>query len=205
MNKTTELVFAGIAVLLIVVSLVFVFSVPMQKHRFELESDGVLFVSDFAHPGEQLKSFSKSNSFIISSEFLESGTTSFMTQALTLFSSVLVTEDKFVVVVAKTVDGSGNLLVGCDTNDGNKLVNRQISAKECNELFENSPHTVFFVALPDASLPQSRVTVFENSVLIEPNSFEDVPKVCFLVLKTMYSDSAETVDLINRMLELVKV
>ncbi|MBI2597827.1 MAG: hypothetical protein HYW50_01390 [Candidatus Diapherotrites archaeon] len=58
--------------------------------------------------------------------------------------------------------------------------------------------------MPDSSLSKSRVIVFENSVLIEPNSFEEVARVSFLVAKTMFADSAEIIEIINGLVNVVK-
>ncbi len=143
------------------------------------------------------------SSFVVSSEFAPTGSSSFMAEPLTLFNSVLVAQGKFVVTLAKSVDSKGTL-VSCDTNDGNNLVNRKISAAECSAIFGSSPHAVILVKLPDSTLSKSRVTVLENSVVIEPNSFSDVSRVSFLVLKTMFADSQEIVDLINNIVGRVK-
>ena len=204
MKKTTELFLAGIAIFLILLSLVVIFSVNPQQYAYEFEAENVLFVSNFAPPGEQLQKLKEKESFIIASEFLEKGTTSFMTEPITLFNSIFVAQDKLIITVAKTVDLQKNLL-SCDTNDGDKLTNRQMNTAECEDFLENSPHTIFLVLLPNSNLEKSKVTVFENSVLIEPNSFEDVSRVSFLILKTMYSDSKEIIGLINGLVEVVRV
>lgn len=203
MKKSTEVAIAGLFVVLILLSVYLILAAPKEQGGFSLEQGGVLFVSNIAPPGGQLQLLGQRNSFVVSSEFAPTGSTSFMAEPLTLFNSVLVAQGKFVVTAAKSLDSKGNLL-GCDTNDGNNLVNRKIDAAECDAIFGNSPHAVILVRLPDSTLPKSRVTVLENSVVIEPNSFSDVSRVSFLVLKTMYSDSQEIVDLINNIVGQVK-
>ncbi len=203
MKKSTELAVAAILVFLILASVFFIFSTPKQDFAFSFEQDNVQFVSNIGPPGELLRGFGSRNSFVVGSEFAETGSAAFMSEPLTLFNSVLVAQGKFVVTVAKTVDAE-KAVVFCDTNDGNKMVTRQISAQECETIFDASHHVVILVKLPDSSLSKSRVTVLENGVVIEPNSFPEVSRVSFLVLKTMYADSQETISLINRIVGAVK-
>lgn len=203
MKKSTELAVAAALVFLILASVFFIFSAPKQDFAFSFEQDNVQFVSDVGQPGDLLRGFGSRNSFVVGSEFAQSGSAAFMTEPLTLFNSVLVAQGKFVVTVAKTVDAKKDVAF-CDTNDGNKLVNRRMTAQECGQIFDSSPHVVVLVKLPDSSLSKSRVTVLGNGVVIEPNSFPEVSRVSFLVLKTMYADSQDIIDLINSIVGAVK-
>ncbi len=204
MKKSSELFLVAVALLLIFLSVMVIISFKPKQFSYEFETANVLFVSNDAHPGELLQKIKDRDSFVVASEFLPTGTTSFMTQPLTLFNSVFVAQDKFVVTVAKTVSSDG-VLVSCDTNDGNRLSNRPMSAQECTDLLAKSDFTVFLVKLPNSSLSKSRVFVSENSVVIEPTSFEEVSRVSFLVLKAMYADSEEIINLINNFLRVIKV
>ena len=202
MNKSTESFLAVAAVLVILLSAIAVLSFEPKAHAFEFEAEGVRFGSDVMHPGEQLRALAKRDSFLVTSEFLERGTTSFMTQPITLANSVFVVQGKFVIVVAQTLDSQGNIL-SCDTNDGDKLTNRPLTALECRELLDNPAHTLFLVKLPNPALSKPKVTVSQNKVVMEPKSFEDVSRMSFLVLRTMYSDSQQTIDLINDLVDRV--
>ncbi|MBI2597828.1 MAG: hypothetical protein HYW50_01395 [Candidatus Diapherotrites archaeon] len=85
MKKNTELLLAGIAVVVIVASLLYIFSYRQQEFAFSFEAENVLFASNVKNPGEQLRELSRRSSFLVVSDFLERGTASFMTQPITFY------------------------------------------------------------------------------------------------------------------------
>lgn len=192
-------------VLLVVIFLLgsFIFSNVFKAHAFESEHEGVSFVSDYAEPIGFLKAVPMGfNDFAISPEFSETGSTSFMTQGLTLFNSVLIAKGEKVETIARVVDFEQRLLY-CQVNDGNVLENRRIEASECQSKLDSQKGVVFFLELPDSKLSLSTVEVFENKVYIRPKTFEEVARVSFLVLSIMYPDAREIIESLNDILDRV--
>ncbi|MBI4044323.1 MAG: hypothetical protein HY392_01295 [Candidatus Diapherotrites archaeon] len=199
-----NVVLAVVLLLLIFFLGSFIFSGVFQAREFESEFENVLFVSDYAEPIGFLKAVPGGfNDFAVSPEFSEVGSTSFMSQGLTLFNSVLVAKGKKVETIARVVDFEQQLLY-CQVNDGNVLENQRIEAPDCSEKLESFPGLVFFIELPDAALSKSSVEVSEGRVYLRPRSFEEVARVSFLVLSIIYPDAGAVIDSMNRVLDRVQ-
>lgn len=178
----------------------FIFSSVFKAHSFESEFENVLFVSDYAEPTGFLKAVPAGfNDFAVSPEFSEKGSTSFMTQGLTLFNSVLVAKGKKVETIARVVDFEQKILY-CQVNDGNVFENKRIEPPECKARLDNPQGFVFFLELPDSSLSKSSVEVSEGRVYLRPKRFEEVAPVSFLVLSIMYPDAGAVIESMNLVL-----
>ena len=179
----------------------FIFSSVFRSHVFETELEGVLFVSDYAEPAGFFSAVPAGfNDFVVSPEFSETGSTSFMSQSLALFNSVLVAKGKNVETVARVVDFEQKILY-CQVNDGNVLENQRIESLACKEKLENFPGLVFFIELPQVELSRPMVEVFENRVVLRPRVFEEVAPMSFLVLSKMYPDAAQIIESMNLVLD----
>ena len=199
MEKKQEFFIAVIALFLISLSFFVILSEFSQEFKYSVSRDGVEFVSNEAPPGELMQGLSEKSSFIVVSEFRPgTGTTTVMAEPLTMFNSVLVSLGKNVVTIAKETDATGKI-TACQTNDGNVLENRRITVEECSQLLSDSSRARIIVGFPSNS-GSSLVIVSSGLVEIQPASLEEVTPVTFLALQTMYSDSREILEQINRVI-----
>ena len=194
--KKQHLFVSVILVFLIIVFSWFILSNSLQVHEFEFESNDVLFFSDDMHPGEFLSEAAQKDNFVVSPEYYESGSTFFMTQGLTLFNSVLIAQGKQVETLARVVSVD-KVLLYCQSNEGDTRENNRIEASECMGRLSQTEKTFFLIDLPNSSLNKPTVEVAANKLIVTPKTYEDVSRVSFLVLITMFPDAQATIDLIN--------
>ncbi len=189
--------------IVILVFVSFIASTLFKSYAFEFESQDIQFVSNYKHPGEFLKEAASQGSFIVSPQFAETGSTSFMAESLTLFNSVLIAKGKVAITVAR-VAGPDKALLYCQTNDGNVLVNDRIESPECLSRLEYPQSIIFFVNLPDPSLSKSTVEVKPNQVIITPRDFSEVSRVSFVVLTAVFPDTPQIIDQVNGVLDRIE-
>lgn len=182
----------------------FIFSSYSAQFAYSFESENVLFVSNTVHPGEFLSSVGSKDYFMVSPAFYESGSTSFMTESLTLFNSVLIVKGKSVKTLARVVDPQKNLLY-CQSNDGNVLENFQVDTALCMQELGSFQGIVFEIELPDPSLSKSMVEISGNRVILSPKDYSEVPRVSFVVISTIFPDASEIIGSVNEVLSRVGV
>lgn len=194
--KKQHMIISGILVVIIFFFSLFIFSSIFKENVYELESKGLLFVSDSLHPTQFFGIASATQSFVVSPQFAETGSTSFMTESLALFNSVLISNDKKVETVARVV-GPDKSLLYCQVNDGNVLSNRRIESAECMQRLDSTQKIVFFVELPDDSLSRSKVEVFSNKVIVRAKNFAEVSPASFVLLESIFPNAAQVVEGVN--------
>ena len=64
---------------------------------------------------------------------------------------------------------------------------------------------IILIELPNENLEISEAILEKNRITILPNSFDEVSRVSFVVLKTMYGDSEEIIAQINEILGRISV
>lgn len=172
----------------------------LNPYKYSTVENGVEFLSDVQSPDAQLAALAEKRLFIVSPELYGQGTAnSYMASSLVVFNAVLKANGRTAVSLARVLDEDGTLLF-CQTNEGQALTNREISAEECEGWLADSEYVKVMVSMPDASLKMPRVIATKGSILIMPDSFQSVSSVSFRALEKMYPNSAEIIDEINRML-----
>lgn len=198
-NISLAIVFVAIVVIALLVTML-IFP-PEQPYKYTVSRNGVAFLSNEANPSELLSELKSEYAFVVSPEVVEQGTINqYMTQSLTLFSALLTSKGKTVISLPRLVDDSHSIL-SCQTNDGNRYVARKITAEECLEKLSDSSVAVIKIDLPDDSLSQPQIILESNNIWIKPKTYSDVSSTSFTLLEGMYADSAETIDLFNRILQ----
>ncbi|MFH1587319.1 MAG: hypothetical protein ABID38_05660 [Candidatus Diapherotrites archaeon] len=205
MNKNQQIVVSAIVILLILAFAYIIFQDMNKRYEYEFVEENIKFASNYNPPGEYLISLKNENEFIISPTFYERGpATAIMTGSLVLFNSILIANGKDVVTLGRVVDPENNLLY-CQTNEGDVLVNEKIELEECKNMLNTDEKAIIFIELPNENLDISEAILEKNRITIRPNSSDEVSRVSFVVLKTMYSDSEEIIAQINEILGKISV
>lgn len=204
MNKNQQLVASAAVILLILLFAYIIFQDVNKSYEYEFVEQNIKFASNYKPPGEYLSSLKNETGFIVSPTFYGRGpANAVMTGSLVLFNSILIANGKDVVTLGRVVDLENNLLY-CQTNEGDVLVNEAIEIEECQNIL-NADKVIIFIELPNEDLEISNVILGENKITIMPNSFDEVSRVSFVVLKTMYGDSEEIIAKINEIMGRISV
>lgn len=196
--KQKLLIFISIVLLFFIVLLVLLnfFLFQQKEFAFIEDENGLLFASNTGNPKSILAELSKNGSFVVSPVFLKNnGNNSLMTNPLNLFSGVIVYNSRTVVSLIREMDSEK--ILSCQTNDGSEKVNRQISAKECEELFNDRKKTIILIEFPDNKQRKTMVIVESNKIWIVSRSFAELEKASFLVSKAMFPNAEKAVSAIN--------
>lgn len=200
MSQNRNFFITAIVVFLIIISILIIIANLPEENRYSFIEEGVEFISYDRNPGEYIMQLSTENSFIVSPMFEESSlVNAHMTDSLTMFSAVLTAQRREVIAVGRLYDSSGNMQK-CQTNDGDYRVNREITIEECNSILSSPDKVKFLISFPDSSLERAQVIVEENKVTIKPRTYDDTARIPFLILKTMFADSEQTINEINSVL-----
>jgi len=170
-----------------------------EKFKFEAIEGGVVFQSSERQPSEFLKALKDYNEFVIVlSSSSASEDISARGNTMIMFQSILTANKKKAIsLIRNFAKGS---LASCNTNYGLAQLNEQIDPKACNELLDSNRAFVFLEA-SNPELRQPSVFLEKNSIFLKTVKDSEMQDVGFLVLKTMYSDSEEVVNLINGFLK----
>jgi hypothetical protein len=201
MLKQKKLVLAALAVILVGLAAslalyTFVLKPQTENYAYKLDYQGMLFLSNEAEPSDYLRAFSSFNEFIVAPYFDEDNVP-LMTKPLVLFQGILSAKQKRVISLALVF--KGNELKSCQTNDGNALVNKEISVGECNALLSSYVPKIM-ISKPDKSLKQSKIILGNNSIIINPKDDYDLMNSSYSVLRTMFVDIEETIQKINKVI-----
>lgn len=200
MDKNHQFYVTVIVAILIIIAGVFVFLNTDFGERNIVIRDNIEFVSDY-ETIEILNEIKLSKLFILSPEFVEQGPeNSFMTSVITIFSTVLIAKEKDVIIVGRILDANGNL-IECQSNKGDVRTNEVIDLDECKQLISDPNNVRILVSLPDASLSMSRVVLEPKTIIITPNSFEDIAHVSFVMVDSLYDDSEQIIENVNVFVE----
>lgn len=195
-NKSLVLVFVAIVAMVIVVYMLFFHQSP--TYSFQVEKNNVVFLSNDAQPSDVLARLRLDERFVVSPQLAQEGTVNqYMAQSLALFTAVLSAKGRTVVSLVQLVDAEGNI-IDCQTNDGNKMVSRDVNLSECAEKLSGTQHVVVVIRLPDSKLAKSQVVLEGNKVVITPKSYNEVSLSCFTTLEGLYPDAADIIKKLNQ-------
>lgn len=191
-----------VVVFLIFASLLAIFSQPARTPKYSAIHEDVEFLGTSRPPGEYLAEFSSRRAFIVSPEFPEGSAGQPMVDALTLFSVVLVGNNKKVVSLARVTGSSGQLLK-CQTNRGDARTNEEISAEECSRMLDDASYARILISMPQKA-ERSQIILSENQAVVKPKSQEDTGRASMVLLKAMYNNSEDVISQINKALEALR-
>ncbi len=204
MNKNQQIVVSAAVILLILLFAYIIFQDMNKSYEFEIVEQNIKFASNNKIPGEYLSLLKNEKEFIISPAFYEQGpANAVMTNSLVLFNSILIANGKDVITLGRVVDPENNLLY-CQTNEGDVMVNEEIGIEECQNML-NLDKVIILIEIPDETLEISEAILENNKITLKPNSFDEVSRVSFVVLQTMYSDSEEIIAKINEIMGRISV
>jgi hypothetical protein len=191
-NKKSLMIFASIALLLVILFLVYsLFMSSPYKYSFNI--NGVDFVSNTYTPSEFFKGFNDKNSFVVSMDVVNNASNSWVVNSMNLWLIALNADKKNTVLVVKNVDLKGNI-VNCLTNDSNVLQSRELSADECKLVLSDSNKAQVVVALSNKDqvlLEQNKITVFASGT-------KTISHVNYYAIKEMYSNFDDILAIINQ-------
>jgi len=184
-----------------IIALVFLyFSFSEEKYQYEVQLENIAFKSNtYPDPKVFLKEIKERYYFIVSPELdYESKNNNSVNSINTLFVGVLSGLDKNVVTLIRVLDERNDLNY-CQTNYGNIEVNERISVQECMVLLEDKSAVKIKASLPNDSLRLSEVILSRNSIEIKPKTVSEGTRISTLLLRAMYEETEEIIELINRL------
>ncbi len=203
MKKSTQFYLTVLVGALIIASAIIVIQDFLVPTGNVAEVENIEFSSKGGQLAGLFSDIRERQSFIVSPEFYEKGAiNSYMAKSLALFNGILIANGKSVISMPRVIDLQQKTLY-CQTNDGNVLGNRRVEVDECNAFLNDETFFKVSIAVPDNSLPKSRVVVAENSIEIYPKNYDDVSRASYVTLKTIYSNSPEIIARINAILKKV--
>lgn len=168
-----------------------------KPYQFVIDEKTVQFVSSEQPIAQGLKQFSQGNRFLVEIEAQEAGPLNqYMSNALNLFTVLLIANQKEVTVLTFVKSGSNELL-NCRTNRGDVLTDDELTVEECG-LFEKAfVGNKVKVLLPDAKLSKTQVVVTANQVTILTKDPQDIAIASFSTLSKMFENASSQLDNIN--------
>lgn len=202
MKHSTTIYVSVAVVFLIVIAGLVIFQEVFKPFGHTIVVENIEFRSQ-KPAAELFAELREERSFVVSPQLVQRGPiNSYMVQSLTLFSSVLIGNGKRVISMPRIVDDQ-KALIACQTNDGNVLANRELTSTDCLSMLSDTKYVKVKIELPDESLKRSQVLLSQDSIEIKPKSFQEINRVSFVVLVTMYENSEEIVAKINQILQQV--
>ncbi len=187
---------AAVITAIVLLSVFIVVNYDFSSYKYSVVQGDVEFVSNEAEPGVLLAQLKEYDSFVVAPQFVEKGAeNNYMLSSLTMFITVLTFKQKEVISMGRILEK--NELKNCQSNLGDVLTNKELSADDCSKILADSDKGIILIALPDSSLEKSRVVLEKGTIKIYPNSFDSVSTSSFAVLKNMYSDADSIIGGIN--------
>ncbi len=207
-TKQPSRYWVSIALVFLVVGVlagIVLFYQPPTQYKFEAIEQNTLFASNEYAPKNHLALIAEKPTFVVVVPFEFQGqNNSFYASAPVLFTQVLTYKQKKVIIVFQQLDANGTM-TSCQTNYGDINRNVTIGLGECNSLLSPSETVGLIQVIPaNNALERPIVLLQQNKVLIEPKIGEDVSPVSFLVLKAMYSDSSDIINILNQAIQQIK-
>ncbi len=204
--ERNNLIAYSLIILIFILAGVYLFYPEEQKFIYSEEINGVIFSSNsFSSPQKYFSETVKErSSFIVVSEVFEDESNlpeaaSHLALTLGVFSAVGKSVSSVILVMNE--EGETDY---CQTNFGDTSKNEKITARQCENLLENSTDFKFIVKLPaDEKLQKPVVEMYNNSVVLRPRAKEEGLPMLQQVLTAMYHNSQEIVDKINELLHSV--
>lgn len=197
--KSNELYFyltAVAAVLIVVVGSFVVLTIDFSEYKYSIVRDNIEFVSNSSEPVAALDAIRSSDTIVVSPEFVSQGEeNTYMTESLTMFTTVLSAKGRTPVVLARVVDEKGNL-ASCTSNFGDLKRNEPVPLEDCKKMLADADAAVVLVQLPKKEQKARVVMGFKSAEIISPSSTA-VPSVSFSFLKALYPDAAEVIANVN--------
>lgn len=189
---------AAILVILIIALVFLYFYLSEEKYAYEVQLENIAFKSnEYPEPKAFLKEVKERYYFIISPELdHESKYNTYVNSINTLFVGVLNGLDKNAVTVIRVLN-ERNELDYCQTNYGSIEANERISAEECMNLLGDESAVKIKASLPNDSLRLSEVILSKNSIEIKPKTASEGTRISALLLKAMYEETEEIIEVIN--------
>lgn len=204
MKKSTQFYLTVLIGALIIASAIIIAQDLLTPTGYTAVIEGIEFSSKGRQLSDLFSDIRDRQSFIVSPEFYEKAAiNSYMAKPLALFNGVLIANGKSVISMPRVIDLQQKKILYCQTNDGNVLGNRKVEVDECNGFLNDETFFRISIAVPDNSLPKSKVLVNEDSIEIYPKNYNDVSNASYVVLKTIYSNSPEIIARINAILKKV--
>ncbi len=175
-----------------------------QRYSYEEVQQGIRFVSNEAKPSVLLNELAKAPSFVLvahASALTEDQYNAYWTQALVQQQIVLVGHDRLTLIIVKVFDKVNGAWKGCQTDFATAQQNEFISIAACQQLIDTQNSAVIETVFPDASLSAPIVEVTSQKITLRPVKGIDIPGVNFLLLRAMYSDAGQLIDLANGFVE----
>ncbi len=172
-----------------------------QGYKYAEAQEGVLFASNEAKPSELLPLLAQGQSFILSPMMTvgNSALNGYASQGLIQQQIVLAGHRKITTTVIQTYDAShpSSTWQGCQTDFGTAKDNEFVSVEECTTLLRAQNSIVIETLFPNPSLFRPTVEISSNKIVIKPVSAGDIPGVNFLVMRALFSDAEELIQLTN--------
>ncbi|MEK6958279.1 MAG: hypothetical protein AABW99_04865 [archaeon] len=195
---------ALVAVLILLVLAFIAFNTDFSPYKYSVSRNGLEFVSNSGQPPDILDALKQHETFIISPQFVASGPeNSYMTSSITIMSAVLIDKAKDVIIVARVLDGKGNL-VKCQSNLGDVKTNKELSPEECGNIINDSANARVFISFPPKGISSPRVLLEDGKATIVPNSFEGVSGASYVFMESLYEDTPQIIERVNLVVSKLK-
>lgn len=190
-NNRTLLIFASIALLLVILFLVYSIFVS-SPYKYSFNISGVEFVSNNYTPSEFFKEFRTKSSFVVSMDVVDNASSSWVVNATNLWITALNFNKKETFLVVKNVNQNGEI-ANCLTNDSNVFVSRDLNADECRVILNDSTKAQVVIVLSN----RDQVLMEENKLTIFASGTKTISHVNYYAIKEMYSNFDEVLAIIN--------
>jgi len=198
MKKTNWKQWAWILVVVIILAAIGLAFLLLKPHAFELAEKSVVFYSDEMPIQDGLNSFVENRSFLVAVEMMESSPfNQAQANASTLFSVVLIGNQKSVTQLVMVLSNQTNELLSCQTNFGNLSQNKEITAEECRSFLDSFQGGKVLINWPDSKLSRSEILVKNGSLEIHPSGSSAVQLAAYSALKKMFSNADEIIARVN--------
>lgn len=186
--QKNKLVVFGVIFVLVIVILFFFF---MNTYKYSFVLGGVKFVSNEYTPTEFFNDFKTKQTVYVSPVMIDTKADPIVVNVLNLWQIVLIGNGVNAIQLIRATNENGNILY-CYTNDGNVLMNKQITLNECNEIINDSKNTVILIEVGN----ENKAVMSKNKLVVY-SQVNSINATNFSIMKQIFPNTEELIRIVN--------
>ncbi|HNV01227.1 MAG TPA: hypothetical protein PKK60_02250 [archaeon] len=186
--QKNKLLLFGVIFILVVFILFFFF---MNTYKYSFVLGGVKFVSNEYTPTEFFNDFKTKQTVYVSPVMIDTKADPIVVNVLNLWQIVLIGNSINAIQLIRATNENGNILY-CYTNDGNVLMNKQITLNECNEIINDSKNTIILIETGN----ESKAVLSKNKLVVY-SQVNSINATNFSIMKQIFPNTEELIRIVN--------
>ena len=186
--QKNKLLLFGVIFILVVFILFFFF---MNTYKYSFVLGGVKFVSNEYTPTEFFNDFKTKQTVYVSPVMIDTKADPIVVNVLNLWQIVLIGNNINAIQLIRATNENGNILY-CYTNDGNVLMNKQITLNECNEIINDSKNTIILIEVGN----ENKAVLSKNKLVVY-SQVNSINATNFSIMKQIFPNTEELIRIVN--------